>query len=392
MSVRTSAGPAAGPLARPSAGPARTLAGAAAALLLGLTVTAPAHADVGAGTHAAARVGAVHLVGPGESIQQAVDRAAPGDTVLIPPGTYHGSVQISVPGLTLRGLGPQTVISGQGTSSPQTADAAAAPDSAAAACAQAGHGICVTGTAGHRLADVTIEALTVSGFAKNGISATETDRMTVRQVLVRDNGQEGISQERSTRGRFQGNEALRNGEAGIFLANFVDVDGGATDTDGALVADNHLADNRIGVVLRRLRNLSVERNDITGNCTGVFVVGDENVPRGGDLDVRLNRVNANNRYCPSNGKLPFLQGSGIVLTGVEQTRVTGNEVVGNTGAAPMSGGIVLFRSFVGGPSTDNTISRNVLRDNGPADLADRDTGSNTFAGNQCRTSEPAGRC
>ncbi|WP_232247249.1 right-handed parallel beta-helix repeat-containing protein [Kitasatospora azatica] len=340
---------------------------AAVTLLLPSLCSLPAHAA------------AVRLVHPGESIQHAVDLAAPGDTVEILPGTYHESVQISVSGLTLRGLGAKTVITRQNEPGDQP-------------CAKAGHGICVTGTADHPLTGVTLESLTVANFAKNGISASQTDGMTVRRVLAEDNGEQGISQEKSVRGRFLQNEARRNGQAGIFLANIADGKGGAVDTGGALIFGNRLTDNRIGAVVRRLRNLSVEHNTMTGNCTGIFVVGDDGRPRAGALSVRHNRVDDNNTYCPPNGRLPFLQGSGIVLTGVESTQVTDNHVTGNVGASPMSGGIVLFRSFVGGPSTDNTIGDNLVTGNQPADLADRDSGQNTFTGNQCTTSEPVGRC
>ncbi|MCX4744166.1 right-handed parallel beta-helix repeat-containing protein [Kitasatospora sp. NBC_01287] len=350
---------------------ARRLVGATAGLLLALAAAAPAHA---------ATFPAVHVVHPGESIQRAVDAARPGDTVLVLPGRYQGSVQIGTQGLKLRGTGPQTVLT-------------PGPAGSANACAQAGHGLCVTGTAGQRLTDVRIESLAVSGFPKNGISASETDRLTVRGVLAEENGEEGISQEKSIRGRFEDNDSRRNGEAGIFLANIAYGEGGAIDTQGAVISGNRLTGNRMGVVVRRLRDLTVERNTITGNCGGVFVVGDENRPRAGALTVRHNRVDRNNKYCPTNDRLPFIQGSGIVLTGVEDTVVTRNEVDGNVGASPLSGGIVLFRSYVGGPSTGNSIADNHAADNGPADLADRDGGAgNTFTGNTCRTSEPAGRC
>jgi hypothetical protein len=63
------------------------------------------------------------------------------------------------------------------------------------------------------------------------------------------------------------------------------------------------------------------------------------------------------------------------------------------GTSPMSGGIVLFNSVVGTPNAKNAIGRNVLSGNKPADLADRDKGpGNTFTGNICALSEPAGRC
>ncbi|MFI9332510.1 nitrous oxide reductase family maturation protein NosD [Kitasatospora sp. NPDC052868] len=336
--------------------------------LVTLGTAPPAHAD------------ALHLVQPGESIQQAVDAAQPGDTVQLLPGTYRGSVRITTAGLTLRGAGGGSVITPG-----DTADGNA--------CAAAGHGLCVVGTEGHPLADVRIEALAVTGFRKNGIDASGTTGMTVRAVQVHDNGQQGISQERSTRGVIVGNESTRNGQSGVFLANSVDSEGGALSTDGTVVSGNLLADNRIGVTVRRLRDLSVEQNEIHGNCGGVFIVGDEGVPRAGALTVTRNRVVANNRYCPPNPRLDYIQGTGILLTGAEQTTVTDNQVRDNVGASPMSGGIVLFRSVVGVANADNTITGNLVLGNGPADLADRDTGtSNSFARNHCVVSEPAGHC
>ncbi|MGV9270922.1 right-handed parallel beta-helix repeat-containing protein [Kitasatospora sp. NPDC003701] len=323
---------------------------------------------------------ALHLVQPGESIQQAVDEARPGDTVQLLPGTYLGSVRITTPGLTLRGAGPDSVI---------------APGDAAdgSACATAGHGLCVVGADGHPLTRVTIESLAVTGFRKNGINASGTDGMTVRATYVHDNGQQGISQERSTRAVITGNESTRNGQSGVFLANSVDSEGGAITTDGTVVSGNLLTDNRIGVTVRRLRDLSVEANEIHGNCGGVFIVGDEGVPRAGALGVSRNRVVANNRYCPPNPRLDAIQGTGILLTGAEDTTVTENEVSDNVGASPMSGGIVLFRSVVGVANARNTVTGNHVVGNGPADLADRDTGTdNSFARNQCAVSEPAGHC
>ncbi|WP_327065258.1 right-handed parallel beta-helix repeat-containing protein [Kitasatospora sp. NBC_01302] len=381
---------------------ARQVAGATAGLLLGLGAASPAHASathpavvhVHAGhpgstdrTSRTALTGriarTVHTVRPGQSIQQAVDGARPGDTVLVLPGTYRESVQITTSDLTLRGAEGLSVI----TPGP------AGATGSAAACARAGHGICVTGAEGKRLTGVRIESLTVSGFPKNGLSASQTDGMTVRHVLAEKNGEQGISQEKSIRGRFLDNESRGNGQSGIFLANIADGKGGAIDTEGAQVSGNRLTGNRIGVVVRRLRDLVVEHNTITGNCGGVFVVGDDGRPRAGDLTVRQNTVDRNNQYCAPNDRLPYIQGTGIVLTGVEQTRVTDNEVLDNVGASPLSGGIVLFRSYVGGLSADNTISANTAKGNGPADLADRDGGpDNTFSGNTCRVSEPAGRC
>ena len=125
----------------------------------------------------------------------------------------------------------------------------------------------------------------------------------------------------------------------------------------------------------------------------MFVVGDETTPRSGHLDVKYNHIHANNKYCAKTPRLPFLQGSGIVLTGVEKTVVAYNRVEDNKGTSPLSGGIVLFKSLVGTPSERNEIRDNLVTGNSPADLANRDTATtNTFSRNTCTLSEPAGMC
>ena len=53
----------------------------------------------------AAQASSVIVVGPGQSIQAAINAARPGDTVFVKPGVYHQSVQIRTNGITLRGSG-----------------------------------------------------------------------------------------------------------------------------------------------------------------------------------------------------------------------------------------------------------------------------------------------
>jgi nitrous oxidase accessory protein NosD len=320
-----------------------------------------------------------HVVFPGQSIQQAVDAAEPGDTVLLAPGTYRESVTVSTPGITLSGMGRGTVIEPATTKTGK--------------CAEAGNGICVLGTKDHDVEGVTVASLTVTGFASTGVFAMATDGLTVRNVTAVKNGVWGIAQERSVRGVFRKNTARDNGDAGLFLANTIKEEAGAADTGGTLVEHNRLEGNRIGVTVRRLRNLTVAANHLTGNCAGVFVVGDENKPKAGALAVRDNIVEKNNKSCPKTARLDALQGSGIVLTGTEDALVTGNRVIGNAGTSSLSGGIVLFKSFVGTTSERNRITDNVLEGNAPADLVNTDTGkNNTFEHNSCQASKPAGMC
>ncbi|MFG2333953.1 nitrous oxide reductase family maturation protein NosD [Streptomyces sp. NPDC048604] len=328
-----------------------------------------------------AAVPKVHRVKAGASIQKAVDAAKPGDTVLLAPGTYRQSVRITTSNLTLRGSGvlPTVLV---------PATTPAADDT----CAKAGNGVCVTGTESSPVTGVTVRSLTLRGFASSGLWSAWTDRLKVQYVVAEKNGKWGIGQERSVRGAFSRNVVRGNGDAGIFLANTIDREHGSTDARGASVSRNHITGNRIGITVRRLRNVTVERNVATGNCAGLFVVGDESRPRA-EATVRRNDISANNKHCPATPRLPFLQGSGIVLTGAEESLIERNRVVDNVGTSPLSGGIVLFKSFVGASNDQNEIRDNVVLRNSTADLADRDVGKgNAFVGNRCTVSEPAGMC
>ncbi|MET7620789.1 right-handed parallel beta-helix repeat-containing protein [Streptomyces sp. NPDC005408] len=336
----------------------------------------------GLGAAAPSSAAAMHTVHPGESIQEAVDAAKPGDTIFVSPGTYRESVLVTKEKLTLRGAGSKTVI----MPGPATARAANA-------CAAGGNGICVLGTAAKTVDRVTIRGLTVTGFKRNAVWASDTDRLTVQHVIAEKNGTWGIAQQKSTRAVFTRNIARDNGDAGIFVANTVDREGGATDTKGTVIAGNQLTGNRIGITVRRVRNLTVRSNSISANCAGVFVVGDESKPAAGAMTLRANKIVKNNKSCPATNRLPAIQGAGIVLTGAEATVIRGNRVADNVGASPLSGGIVLFQSFVGAQNTDNVITNNRVKGNKPADLANRGSGQgNTFVGNACQSSEPAGMC
>ncbi|GGJ30792.1 right-handed parallel beta-helix repeat-containing protein [Streptomyces brasiliensis] len=339
------------------------------------------------------------VVHPGESIQKAVDAARPGDTVVVSPGTYRQSVTVSTPWVTLRGMGPRTVIqpAAKKAAGKKGATKEGAAKKVPKSCAEAGNGICVIGTKKRDVEGVTVADLTVTGFAQAGVFGMATDKMVVRGVNAAKNGAWGIAQERSVRGVFQGNYARENGAAGLFLANTITEEAGALDTRGAVIRGNWLENNRIGVTARRVRNLTVADNYATGNCAGVFVVGDENKPRAGALTVRGNRVTKNNKSCPKTDRLPVLQGAGIVLTGAEDTLVTRNLITGNAGKSPFAGGVVLFKSMVGTANTRNRISYNTLKNNSPADLVNTETtksngNGNVFTHNSCRVSKPSGMC
>ncbi|CAM5402306.1 hypothetical protein SCANM63S_10177 [Streptomyces canarius] len=263
-------------------------------------------------------------------------------------------------GLTLRGAGP-----GPRTQPPKKKTKPAPHGKkAAVTCLSDGNGICVVGGKNKPVKDVTVSDLKVTGFAKSGVFTMGTDHLTVKRVIAEHNGQWGIAQEHDPRrvpqqhrpeqrGRGDLPRQQRQGRAG---GHGQQGRGDRPQPAGGQPDRHHRPP---------AAQLAVTRNYVLGNCAGVFVVGDENKPRAGALTVSDNLVDRNNKFCPKTARLPYLKGSGIVLTGTEKALVTRNRVTGHTGKSPLSGGIVLFKSFVGATSEQNRITANHLANNSP---------------------------
>ncbi|MBO2460288.1 right-handed parallel beta-helix repeat-containing protein [Actinomadura violacea] len=352
-----------------------TTAGSAGlvAVLAGLTPFAPA-APASAQDTAGHR-SRTHVVRPGHSIQAAVDRARPGDTIRLLRGTYDGGVLVRKR-LTIRGAGDKTVLR------PGRKDHCAAVQ-------WAGTGICVIGRAGHPVQGVTVKDLTVRKFAKNGIFGHFTDRLGVEGVLAAHNGEYGISEFNSTRGRFMRNWARDNGdEAGLYV-------GDIADAHGTVVAGNRSTGNAVGLLVRHARNVKVWGNDLVGNCVGVALVDDSQKGGQGNTTAWKNNISKNNRQCAAHEEVPPLGGTGVLLFGGDHNVIKKNVVKDNRGKLPYSGGIVLFRGTppLNRPARDNLVLLNVALGNAPFDLVDASgSKSNRFRRNICRTSQPSGLC
>lgn len=314
-----------------------------------------------------------HVVRPGHSIQKAVDRARPGDVIKLKTGRYDGGVLVRKR-LTIRGAGDRTVIR------PGRKDH----------CKKArvpGNGFCVVGRAGHPVKGVTIKKLKVEKFKENGVFGIYTDRLTVKHVLAKRNGEYGIAEFISTRGRFVHNRAIDNRlDAGLYV-------GDIQNARGTVVAWNHASGNAIGLLVRHARHVKAWGNKLVGNCTGVALVDDGQPGGQGNTRIWKNLVAKNNRFCPGHAPVPPLGGTGILFFGGDHNTIEKNTVKGNRGKLPYSGGIVLFPSPAQRPAQHNLIRFNLVRGNAPYDLVDNSgSDSNRFRHNSCGTSKPDGLC
>jgi hypothetical protein len=359
-------------------------------------VVSAAAAVVASGAFAAAAQGATIVVHPGQSIQRAVHRAHPGDTVRLLPGTYRQNVTIRK-GISLVGSGDgrhgSRLVAGKvPTPSPCNEGSSA-------------NGICVAGHFDQQgnpaapVRGVTIRNLSVHGFGGFGVVLFNANRVTVRGVAAVHNSGYGISGFILHRVRFIGNLAVANGAPGFYIGDSPRADAVVTGNRSFRSGEGSGMEG-IGFLFRDSSWGRVWGNTATGNCAGmVFVDTSENPAPATHWMVWDNTASHNNMACAAEqgGGAPPLSGIGITLFGASDSTLWNNRTNNNAPSGPsvFSGGIVVASSMVAGGAdpTNNLVKRNHAHGNHPFDILYDGTGSgNQFVANDCGTSSPSSIC
>src|SRR5215469_2986280 len=299
----------------------------AVALAAGLSIAYAGAASASSSGIALKRI----VIGPRQSIQQAIDNAKPGTTIILRPGVYHQGVLIRKDNITLRGSGPRrTVLKPPRHASNNPCNAFFGET-----------GICIVAQkvrpSGKVIKTVhgdTISNLSVVGFRSSGVFGYGTVGLTVRHVTAMNDGDYGISRFNSTATRFTQDVAIGNHEAGFYVGDSPDAD--------TVVRDDRAIGNQFGIFIRHARGVLVSRNYTARNCQGILVLDDGQPGGAGNALIKSNIVIQNNKFCPKGSDNPVsLKGGGILLLGATMTRVIGNFVKGNAANEINSGGIVV---------------------------------------------------
>jgi parallel beta-helix repeat protein len=325
------------------------------------------------------------VVSPNQSIQAAVDKAKPGDTVLLTRGTFKQTVTITTDNLTLAGAGSGG--SGSVIRRPTTIPKGLCKKYGG------GAGVCVFGQADQngnvikRVTGVTVTGIRFVGW-NVGFFAYGTKDLTLTDNAAADNAEYGLARFDSLGGVVRYNTVTGGGEAGIYLGDSADA--------GAKVQHNVVSGAQFGIFVRHSSGIEVKNNQTYNNCQGILLLDDGEAGGVSNITVENNVVSSNNLACAATQDSPALQGGGILLLGATDSEVGWNIVRNNQGSELNSGGILLLSAIPFGgtfdPSND-AVHDNSSYGNTPADISWDGTGSgNTFTDNHCGTSVPSGSC
>jgi hypothetical protein len=310
------------------------------------------------------------------SIQAAVDAARPGDLILISPGTYHESVEVTTERLVLRGLDRNLVI----------LDGRHSLD----------NGIAVAANG------VAVENLTVTGYRQNGVLfsgayASEErgaypgygqdygagelviDGYRASYVTAYNNGTYGLYAFAARNGIFEHSYASGHPDSGFYVGQCKPCNVVLRNLVAEQNAIGYYGTNASGDVWVVESVFRRNRLGITPNSQDA-----ERLAPQSDTWVVGNLVADNNN--PNTPEIPMgFFGGGIAVGAGTSNKIFKNRVVGHLGA-----GILVIPLDNRDPE-DNEIRDNLLIDNGVdlvARLLGSPPGTNCFVANQFSTSDP----
>ena len=315
----------------------------------------------------------INVPGDAPTIQAAVDKAKPGDLVLIGPGTYNEAVFVRTERVVIRGTNRNTVI----------LDGKDALENGITAAANG----------------VAVENLTVHNYLVNGIVFTKkyednADSLTAEDVVLNgyrasyitayNNGLYGLYAFYASNGQMDNSYVSGNPDGGIYIGQCKPCNAVITDIVGERNAIGFLGTNASG-------NLSVINSVWRKNKIGLLPQSEDSELLAPQQDVLLagNLVEDNN-----GGEAPSYKswGYGIVIGGGQNNKVIRNQVRGHKTAGVFVTDLAQYLPL------RNTVRDNSLSANG-VDLAYGSStaktgpwagGQNCFENNRFGSSTPAG--
>ena len=288
----------------------------------------------------AAVSGKVITVKPGESIQDAVRQAQPGDTVQLMPGTYAETVYIDKDNIALVGVihgGDWPTLDGEHKRND--------------AVLYSGNGI-------------RVENLKITNFKGNAIMGQAGNNFVVRHNWIVNSGVYGIFPEFAQNGLIEYNTLTGIEDAAIYVGM----------SDNIQVAHNEVHGNVAGIEVENSRHVIVEHNLAYDNAAGIltFITPGLPIKTTFDVVIRNNFVVANNHRnfgAPGSIVSGAPSGSGVIVMAADDVIIENNLIRDNKNAGII---VVDHKSFANitpdkdsDPNPDRVqVLANLFADNG----------------------------
>lgn len=240
------------------------------------------------------------VVSEGDTIQAALDQAAPGDTVLVEPGTYNETLEVNMYDITLKGQVDgerRPMLDGQNN---------------------ADNGVLAIG------GTFTMEGFDIRNYRKNGVIVRGADGVTLRDIRAEHTGEYALFPVESANVLIE--NCITSGviDAAIYVGQSRDI----------VVRNNESFDNTAGIEIENSIRSVIEDNYVHNNSGGIltFLLPDHVSKENHSHVIRNNRIINNNK--PNTAPKEMIvstipPGTGVMLLAADDTEVTGNEIRDN---------------------------------------------------------------
>lgn len=248
-------------------------------------------------------------VGPTESIQQAVDRSGPGDTIEVPYGVYHEAVVLDWSDMKLMGVpndkGDWPVIDGDGTRS---------------------DGVIASGN------NFEMAFFSVMNHTSNGVLVEGATGVHLHDLYIENTGVYGVYPVRSTDVLLERIRATKMNDAAVY----------AGKCENVVIRDTETYGNVIGIEVENTVNAEVYNNVAHDNTLGILIDLLPQLPSKVSLYTKVHDniiENNNGANFAKEGSTPAFipSGTGLLVLSGDQVEIYNNTIRGNK-----SGGLAVF--------------------------------------------------